>query len=162
PPELDVFWENHPHATVMTNDCATRSAALAALDDAPVAHIVAHGVHEPANAMFSSVELSDGPLLAHEITDLVRPPEHVVLGASELALTTHRNGDPLGFAGALLTGGTRTVVAALTRVGHISAGVTLTEYHRALATGLSPAAALAAATAEDPVRRPFVCLGWGG
>ena len=125
-----------------------------------MAHLAAHGTHEPENALFSSLELADGALHAHEIARLRRPPEHVVLAACELALARIRPGDEaLGFAGALLAIGCRTVTAPVTRVGDAAAAAAMTDYHRRLAAGAAPAVALAETTAVDPLRRPFISLG---
>ncbi|MFC4856606.1 CHAT domain-containing protein [Actinophytocola glycyrrhizae] len=75
---------------------------------------------------------------------------------------THPAGDEaLGFAGGLLASGVRTVVAATCRVGDAAAAATMVTYHAQLATGTTPSVALAAAVTEDPLRRPFVCLGAG-
>ncbi|HEX4221229.1 MAG TPA: CHAT domain-containing protein, partial [Pseudonocardiaceae bacterium] len=83
-----------------------------------------------------------------------------VLAACELALSRIRPGDEaLGFAGALLAAGGRTVTAAVTRVGDQAAADAMADYHRRLAAGAPPATALADATAVDPFRRPFICLG---
>jgi CHAT domain-containing protein len=86
----------------------------------------------------------------------------VVLAACELAMNHIRPGDEaLGFAGALLAGGVRTVVAAVSRVGDLAAATAMVEYHSQIACGTRPAVALAAAIATDPLRRPFICLGAG-
>lgn len=180
--ELDHLREVYPDAVVLRGKQATSAAVLAAMDGAKLVHIAAHGTHEPANALFSRLELADGGLLAHEVARLRRPPEHIVLAACELALSHIRPGDePLGFAGAMLASGSRTVVAAVNRVGHRSAALTMTDYHRRLANprpaidlaetmtdyhrrlaaGTRPARALAEATAADPLRRPFILLGAG-
>jgi tetratricopeptide (TPR) repeat protein len=183
--ELDQLRQVYPDAIVLDGERATTGAVLSAMDGAKLVHIAAHGTHESANAMFSRLELFDGGLLAHEVARLQRPPAHIVLAACELALSHIRPGDePLGFAGAMLASGSRTVVAAVNRVGHRSAALTMTDYHRRLAnkpvadlavdladtmtdyhrrvaSGVSPARALAEATAEDPLRRPFILLGAG-
>ena len=179
--ELEHLREVYPDAVVLDGERATTEAVLKAMDGAKLVHIAAHGTHEPANAMFSRLELVDGGLLAHEVARLPRPPEHIVLAACELALSHIRPGDePLGFAGAMLASGSRTVVAAVNRVGHRSAALTMTDYHRRLvstsaqdlaeamtdyhrrlASGTRPARALAEATAADPLRRPFILLGAG-
>lgn len=179
--ELDQLREVYPNATVLEGEHATAANVLSAMDGAKLVHIAAHGTHETANAMFSRLELADGPLLAHEVARLHRPPAHIVLAACELALSHIRPGDePLGFAGAMLASGAHTVVAAVTRVGHRSAAMTMTDYHRRLASrtvvdlaetmtdyhrrlvsGARPARALAEATAADPLRRPFILLGAG-
>lgn len=153
---------SYPAAAVLDLHRAGVAEVLAAVDGARLAHLAAHGAHEPANALFSRLELVDGPLFAHEVSRLRRPPEQVVLAACELALNRIRPGDEaLGFAGALLAGGVRTVVAALSRVGDEAAATALTGYHQQLVAGVRPAVALAGVVAADPFRRPFLCLGSG-
>jgi tetratricopeptide (TPR) repeat protein len=161
--EVGRLRAHRPDAELLDADRATVGTVLKALDGAGLAHLAAHGAHEPENALFSRLELTDGALFAHETARLRRPPEHVVLAACELALSRIRPGDEaLGFAGALLAAGGRTVTAAITRVGDEAAAAAMADYHRLLAAGLAPAAALAEATAADPLRRPFVCLGASG
>jgi CHAT domain-containing protein len=152
----------YPQALLVDGQSATSQAVLAALDGSGLAHLVAHGAHEPANALFSRLDLVDGPLFAHETARLERPPERVVLAACELAMSHIRPGEEaLGFAGALLASGSRAVVGAIARVGDRAAADAMTDLHRRLASGTSPALALAEATAVDPLRRPFLCLGAG-
>ncbi|HEV2781620.1 MAG TPA: CHAT domain-containing tetratricopeptide repeat protein [Actinophytocola sp.] len=181
--ELTRLRAIYPDAVVLQGEAATTAAVLSTMDGARLVHIAAHGTHEPANALFSRLELADGGLLAHELARLHKPPEHVVLASCELALSHIRPGDEaLGFAGALLATGSRTVIAAVCRVGDRSSAETMTDYHRwlaaptaaaadladtmadyhtRLASGAAPATALAQATAADPLRRPFICLGAG-
>jgi tetratricopeptide (TPR) repeat protein len=152
----------YPSAMRLSGPTATVGAVLSGLDGAGIAHLAAHGAHEPANAMFSRLELADGPMFAHELSRLRQPPRQVVLAACELAMNHIRPGDEaLGFAGALLAGGVRTVVAAISRVGDIAAASAMVNYHSQLAAGTRPAVALAEAIATDPFRRPFICLGAG-
>jgi hypothetical protein len=133
---------------------------LAALDGARLAHIAAHGRHVADNALFSRLELIDGPLFAHDTARLHTAPEQVILAACSLALSHIRPGDEaLGFAGALLAGGSRTVVAAVNQVGDRAAAMTMGTFHKLLADGKPLSHALAEATAADPLRRPFVCFG---
>lgn len=158
--EVGRLREQHPGARLIDGELATVGAVLDALDGAGLAHLAAHGVHEPENALFSHLELVDGALYAYETARLPRPPEHVVLAACSLALSRIRPGDEaLGFAGALLAAGGRTVTAAVSRVGDEAAAAAMTDYHHRLAAGAPPATALAEATAVDPLRRPFVVLG---
>lgn len=152
----------YPEARLVDGTDATSAAVLDALEGAGLAHLVAHGTHEPANALFSRLDLVDGPLFAHETARLGRPPENVVLAACELAMSHIRPGEEaLGFAGTLLAGGSRTVIGAISRVGDIAAAAAMSDLHQQLASGISPAVALAEATAVDPLRRPFLCLGAG-
>ena len=136
------------------------SDVLASLDGARLAHIAAHGEHVADNALFSRLELVDGPLFAHEAARLPTAPEQVILAACSLALSHIRPGDEaLGFAGALLASGSRTVVAAVNEVGDRAAAMTMGTFHKLLADGKPVSHALAEATAADPLRRPFVCFG---
>ncbi|MCE6996100.1 CHAT domain-containing protein [Saccharothrix sp. S26] len=160
--EIDKLGAHYGTAALMSGGHASVSTVLEALDGAEVAHLAAHGVHEPENALFSRLELTDGPLYAHEMAGLAHPPRQVVLAACELALNRIRPGDePLGFASALLASGSQMVVAPLSRVGDQACAAAMDDYHRSLAAGARPAVALADAIAVDPLRRPFVCLGSG-
>ncbi|SES35026.1 CHAT domain-containing protein [Lentzea albida] len=160
--ELDRLAAHHEKATVLSGEDATAAKVLEHLDGADLVHVAAHGEHENENALFSRLELDDGPLFAHELGRLRTPPAHVVLAACSLALNRIRPGDEaLGFAGAMLAGGTRTVVAAASKVGDEVSAAAMADYHRALVAGAAPAVALAEAMAKDPFRRPFLCLGSG-
>ncbi|MER6664874.1 CHAT domain-containing protein [Amycolatopsis japonica] len=160
--ELDKLAVHYRTARTLAGAEATVSSVLRALDGAKLAHIAAHGAHEPENALFSRLELADGALFAHEMAGLAQPPTQVVFAACELALNRIRPGDEvLGFASALLASGSRTVIAPLSRVGDEAAAAAMDDYHRGLAGGAGPATALADTIAVDPFRRPFVCLGAG-
>ncbi|MBM7813290.1 tetratricopeptide (TPR) repeat protein [Saccharothrix algeriensis] len=160
--EIDRLAGYHRDAKLLGVADAKVGSVLDSLDGVDLAHIAAHGEHEPENALFSRLELVDGALFAHEVGRVRRPPRRVVLAACELALNRVRPGDePLGFAGALLAGGARTVIAASSRVGDKPSAEAMADFHHNLAAGASPAVALAEAVAVDPLRRPFVCLGSG-
>ncbi|MBW4716585.1 CHAT domain-containing protein [Saccharothrix obliqua] len=160
--EIDRLAGYHRDAKTLDEVDAKVDVVLEALDGVELAHIAAHGEHEPENALFSRLELVDGALFAHEIGSVRHPPRQVVLAACELALNRVRPGDePLGFAGALLANGARTVIAASSRVGDTPSAEAMADFHHNLAAGASPAVALAEAIAVDPLRRPFVCLGSG-
>ncbi|WNV81980.1 CHAT domain-containing protein [Umezawaea sp. Da 62-37] len=158
--EVAALHRAYPDAVVLEGKYATAGAVLEALNGTRLAHIAAHGTHAPDNALFSKLELFDGPLFAHETAQLTRPPEQVVLASCELALSHIRPGDEaLGFAGAMLASGSRTVISAVSKVGDKAAADTMTLFYQGLATGRTTAQALAEATAPDPLRRPFVCFG---
>lgn len=160
--EIDKLATHYRSATLRSGATATIRSVSRALDGAKLAHIAAHGAHEPENALFSRLELADGALFAYEVAGLRRPPRQVVLAACELALNRVRPGDePLGFASALLASGSQTVIAPLSKVGDQASAAAMDDVHRGLASGASPAVALADAVAIDPMRRPFVCLGSG-
>jgi hypothetical protein len=149
-----------PGATVLTGPAATPAATLAALDGADLAHLAAHGHHEPENALFSSLDLAGGPLMGYDVQRLVAPPTTVVLSSCDLGLADVRPGDEaLGMVAALLAAGSATVVASVSRVADQTAAAVMTGYHR-LAGRHSPADALARASAGDQLSS-FVCFGAG-
>lgn len=158
--EVSRLRDHYPDAVLLDGPAAGVHDVLTALDGAGLAHVAAHGTHEPENALFSRLELADGALYAHEMSRLRKPPEHVVLAACELGGSRIRPGDEaLGFAGALLAIGCRAVTASVTRVGDLAAASAMADYHGRLAAGAQPAVALAETTAIDPLRRPFISLG---
>ncbi len=151
----------HPDATVLTGAAATPAATIAAFGTAAVAHLAAHGQHQAENALFSTLELADGPLLGYDLQRVARTPSMVVLSSCDLGLTDIRPGDEtFGMVTALLNAGSATVVASVARVADNTAMATMVAYHRAVAAGRSPAAALAAALEPDTTAG-FVCFGAG-
>ena len=150
-----------PDATVLTGAAATPAATLAAFSTAAVAHLAAHGQHQAENALFSTLELADGPLLGYDLQRVARTPTMVVLSSCDLGLTDIRPGDEtFGMVTALLNAGSATVVASVARVADGTAMATMVAYHRAVAAGRSPATALAAALQSDTTAG-FVCFGAG-
>jgi hypothetical protein len=152
----------YPDATVLHGRSATAAAALAALDGAALAHVACHGHFRSDSPLFSSLELGDGPLNVFELQRLRRAPEIVVLSACNLALSRLHPGDELlGLAAALLGMGTRTIVASVVPVRDTTARRLMLAFHRHLAAGLEPAAALARAQSGKPGSAGFICLGNG-
>jgi hypothetical protein len=159
--EVTEIADSYPGCRPLLADAATVSAALGALDGAPLAHLAAHGHHDQENFLFSRLDLADGPLMAYDIQQLTAAPRHVVLSSCDVGRTVVRPGEEiLGFTAALLYMGTATVTSSVTRVADDAAVGTMTAYHRLLAAGTRPAEALAGATATEPFS-PFVCFGGG-
>lgn len=160
-PEVAQLARIYPDAQLLDGSAATVPAALAALDGVPIAHFATHGHHDRENVLFSRLDLVDGPLMAYDLQQLAVPPEQVVLSACDVGRAVVRPGDELlGFTAALLYAGTAGVVSAVTRVPDEDAVRIMTAFHRELAAGAAPAAALAAATADEP-HSSFVCFGSG-
>ncbi len=159
--EVTEIADSYPGCRPLLAEAATVSAALGALDGAPLAHLAAHGHHDQENFLFSRLDLADGPLMAYDIQQLTAAPRHVVLSSCDVGRTVVRPGEEiLGFTAALLYMGTATVTSSVTRVADDAAVGTMTAYHRLLAAGTRPAEALAGATATEPFS-PFVCFGGG-
>ncbi|MGW6932058.1 CHAT domain-containing protein [Lentzea sp. NPDC054927] len=151
----------HPEARSLTGAAATVEAVLDALDGVDVAHLVAHGHHEPDNVLFSCLDLADGPLMAYDVAGLKVAPRHVVLSACDVGQATVRAGDEaLGFTAALLHSGTSSVIASVARVPDDLAVDVMSAYHRALTAGATPARALADASPATS-RIPLLCFGAG-
>lgn len=159
--EIAAIAELHPQAEVLVGDAATPAATLRSLNGVAAAHLAAHGRHQAENALFSALELASGPLLGYDLQRLDRPPALVVLSSCEVGLSDVRPGDEsFGLGSALLVAGTATVVASVSRVADDAAMEAMVSFHRAVAAGQSPAAALAASV--PPGRGAgFVCLGAG-
>jgi hypothetical protein len=140
---------------------ATVGSTLNGLDGAALAHVAAHGYHDRENFLFSRLELADGPLMAYDIQQLATAPRQVVLSACDVGRAVVRPGEEiLGFTAALLYIGTATVISSVARVADDATARVMTAYHRGLAAGARPAAALANAALIEP-RSPFVCFGCG-
>ncbi len=135
---------------------APAAELVAALAEADAVHVAAHGQHQPASPLFSSLRMVDGDVYAYELpTGSVRAG-HVVLSACDVGTAQVRPGDePLGLAHTLLALGVNSVVAAVAPVPDDETATIMTAYHTGLARGLSSDEALAAAGAASA----FVVLG---
>lgn len=159
--EVRAIAELYSQATVLTGAQATASATLASLDGRRIGHLAAHGRHEQDNALFSSLELADGPLMGYDLQHLGVTPAQIILSSCDLGLSDVRPGDEmLGMTSALLSTGSCTVVASVSRVADETAMQIMTAYHRELTKGQSPTTALAAASSPD-LLAGFVCFGAG-
>src|SRR5579875_583718 len=164
--ELRAIAPLYPRAVTLRGAAATVPAVLRALEGANVAHLACHGRFRADSPLFSSLELADGPLNVYELQRLRRAPELIILSACDLALADRRPGDELlGFTAALLEMGTRSVIASGVPVPDAATRRLMSRLHELLASGRSPAAALALAQRELAPRTialgGFVCLGRG-
>ena len=140
----------------LTHD-ARASDLVAALAGAEVVHVAAHGRHEPASPLFSSLRMADGDVYAHELPAGEVRARHVVLSACDVGTAQVRPGDePLGLAHTLLAMGVASVVAAVAPVPDDETATIMAAYHHGLAAGQPTDEALAAANAGGSV---FVALG---
>ncbi|MEU0881607.1 CHAT domain-containing tetratricopeptide repeat protein [Lentzea sp. NPDC005914] len=159
--EVNELARIYPAGDRLLGGSATVQATLRALDGADMVHLATHGHHEPDNVLFSCLDLADGPLLAHDLQDLVKPPRHVVLSACDVGQAAVRPGDEiLGMTAAMLYVGTTTVVSSVARVPDDLVVPIMAEYHRAVVAGAGPAQALARTSAAD-LLVPLVCFGAG-
>ncbi|MGV8910268.1 MAG: CHAT domain-containing protein [Propionicimonas sp.] len=135
---------------------ARSSDLVAALADAEVVHVAAHGRHQPSSPLFSSLRMADGDVYAHELPAGEVRARHVVLSACDVGTAQVRPGDePLGLAHTLLAMGVTAVVAAVAPVPDDETAAIMAAYHRKLAAGLPADEALATAGAGSS----FMVLG---
>ncbi len=160
----------HPGSSLLVDDAAASEEVLRHVDGAQRLHLAAHGRVRADNPLFSSVALADGPLTVYDLEGLAAAPRHVVLSACNAGRAQAVAGqEVLGFGAALLAAGTATVVAPVVQVSDAATVPLMEAFHRAVATGTSPAAALADAQAgargstgeERATAAAFVCVGAG-
>jgi len=138
---------------------ATSDDVLRALGSARVVHLAAHGIHEAQSPLFSSVQVADGPVFAHEFPRPVAA-EHVALSACDVGQFSTRPGDePLGLAIALISLGATSVLGAVAPVADHVAAEAMVAYHRLLARGDDASTAWAAVVEEQPAAGVFCYYG---
>jgi CHAT domain-containing protein len=149
---------------------ATAEATAAALTKADLAHLAMHGRLSQDNPLFSSLQLSDGPLMVYDLEQLPRVPPTVVLAACDSGRHVVYAGDELlGLAATFLAKGAQQLVASVVPVPDAATAPLMVAFHQRLAAGLAPAAALAQAQllvshdggAELAAAAGFVCVGAG-
>ncbi len=152
-----AFWSTDP---VDTDDRpAASDEVVSALGRARVVHLAAHGVHEAQSPLFSSVQMSDGPVFAHEFPRPIAA-EHVSLAACDVGQFSTRPGDePLGLAIALMALGATSVLAAVSPVADHVAADAMVAYHRVLSTGADAAEAWAGVVRDQPAAGVFCLYG---
>jgi tetratricopeptide (TPR) repeat protein len=138
---------------------ATSEEVLHALGASRVVHLAAHGVHEAQSPLFSSVQVSDGPVFAHEFPRPVAA-EHVALSACDVGQFSTRPGDePLGLAIALISLGATSVLGAVAPVADHVAAEAMVAYHRLVAGGADASTAWASVVEQQPAAGVFCYYG---
>lgn len=164
--EVTAIGSRYPHASSLLGETATVDAVTDAIDGADLAHLACHGRFRSENPLFSSLQLADGPLTVYDLERLAAPPSLLLLSACDTGLSDVHPGDELmGFAAALLSLGTATLIASVVPVPDAATRRLMVGFHDRLRAGHTPAASLALA-ADDTDDGPasgagFVCLGAG-
>jgi hypothetical protein len=157
----------YPGARFLVGPDARVTPLVEALDGAELGHIAAHGRFRADNVQFSSLRMHDGELTVYDLENLRRPPAFLVLAACDVGMSEIHPGDELmGVAAAVLSMGTRTVIATLLPVPDDMARLLMLAFHRRLRAGDGPAVALVHARTEVEPEPPgalssFLCLGTG-
>lgn len=135
--------------------------------DADIVHVAAHTRLRHDNPMWSTIELPDGPLFAHALTEAGSPRARlVVLSTCHSAVATGPSGAPLAsLAGMLVEAGVENVVAAVGVLPDSQVTVDVMAFvHGLIARGVPVAAALRRARAafpDEPAALSLACWGRG-
>lgn len=168
--EVNDVADLYPAAVRFDSSESKVETVHAHLDGAGTAHIASHAFFQFENPMFSSIRLGDGDLTIYDIERLGQVPDLVVLSACDSGFTdTHAGEELMGLSSALLSMGTRSIVASVGLVPDSHATKNLmVQLHEGLVAGLDPADALVeaqTAIAESPAgfvaAASFVCIGAG-
>lgn len=181
--EVEAIAHLYPDAVSLTGAEATVRDVAAAMRGAATAHIVAHGRFRTDNALFSALDLADGPLTVYDLEEIGAPPELLVLSSCDVGRSDVQPGDELmGAAATMLSLGSRAIVASVVPIPDAGAPAVMTDFHRNLRAGNAPSTALCLtqaahhvgafapdelADAPELVQQAlaaagFVCLGAGG
>jgi CHAT domain-containing protein len=130
--------------------------------------VAAHGTFRSDNPLFSSLQMSDGPLTVHDIERLHRPPHRLLLSSCDSGLGATAGADELlGLASALIALGTAGLLASVVPVNDAATVPLMVAVHGRLREGATLAQALHQARRwlgdSDPVLAAtgmsFVALG---
>jgi len=131
-----------------------------------VAHLAAHGRVHPEHPLFSSLQLTDGPMMGYDLEQLRPVPRLVVLAGCNTGRHAVAAGEELlGLTATLLARGARQVIATVVPIPDADTASVMTAFHEQLLAGRSAASALALAQAgaEGGVAQTaaagFVCIG---
>jgi len=137
---------------VLSGPDATASAVLGALESCDLVHIAAHGRYRTDAPRFSSLDLADGPVMIHDLTEERAHAQLVVLAACDGG----RSGSAMnttGAAGRLIDVGVGAVLAPTCAVPDSETATVIRAFYEHLPTMAVGAAidAVARSTAEaDP------------
>ncbi len=153
--------------TALSGPSATVGAVQVALAGADVAHLATHGRVHPEHPLFSSLQLTDGPMTGYDLEQLRPVPRLVVLAGCNTGRDAVVAGEELlGLTATLLARGARQVIATVVPIPDTDTEPVMTAFHARLLAGESAASALALAQAEasgggQAAAAGFVCIGGG-
>jgi CHAT domain-containing protein len=128
---------------------ATRAVLEAEGRRADLIHIAAHGQFRPDAALFSYIELADGPLTTADVFNLDLRAGLVTLSACETGRAVVGGGDELaGLIRAFLYAGAAGLLVSQWRVDDVATATLMTRVYQELARGTGAAAALRTAQIE--------------
>ncbi len=123
---------------------ASVAEVLSVLASVDVAHFACHGDRPLRDGRFARLVLRDGDLTSFDLEAITEAPRCVILAACDAGLLQPLPGDQAaGLASALFAAGTHSVIAPVTVIQDSPAtAATFADFHRRLAAGAGPSAAL--------------------
>ena len=159
--EVESLAAIHPSAALLTPPASTAEVVTGALANADLAHLACHGTLRADNPMFSSLLLSDGPLILQELYARGLAPHRLILAACESGThISYAGNEVLGFVSALFARGTAGILASTAKVPDVDAVDLMTAVHDRLARGATLARALHGARESQDIREPGAYVNW--
>jgi tetratricopeptide (TPR) repeat protein len=159
--EVPELAHRYSGAVLLEHNDARVPRVLQELDGAALAHIAAHGTFRADSPLFSSLQMAEVPLIAHDFERLGRSPYRIILSICDAARFARVGADELlGLATALLSLGTAGVVASSASVNDAAVVPLMLALHEGLAAGLPLAEALRDARAALPDDAIHRATGW--
>jgi hypothetical protein len=159
--EVDSLARLYPAARRIMPPDSTADMVAEALADADLAHLACHGALRADNPMFSSLELSDGPMTVQELyTRHLAPPRLILASCESGGHASYAGNEMLGFVSALLARGTAGILASAAAVPDVPAIGLMTAVHRGMAGGSTLARALHQARQSQDTDDPGSFVNW--
>jgi CHAT domain-containing protein len=139
----------HDGADLYAGRRATVEAVRAMLGVTPLVHLATHVRARRDNALWSSIELADGPLYVYDLEQERSTPPLAVLSGCETGVGVRAGDDLLGWATSVLERGRRRLVASVCALpDNPATRDVMIDLHTRLAAGARPAEALAGVIAD--------------
>ncbi|ADG75557.1 tetratricopeptide TPR_4 [Cellulomonas flavigena DSM 20109] len=159
--EVEALRGLHARVQVLGAGASRADVVVDAIAGADLAHLACHGALRSDNPMFSSVELADGPVTVQELHRAGAAPQRLVLASCHSGADVAYDGDEvLGLVSAMLSRGTRGVVASIAAVPDVEVVDLMLALHRRLVAGQTMARALHGARGEIDRGTPGGFVNW--
>ncbi|MBU1699569.1 MAG: CHAT domain-containing protein [Candidatus Eisenbacteria bacterium] len=153
--EIEMTRELLSGWSVTTDMAPTRATLRREAARAGLVHLAAHGALRTDNPAFSSIQLQDGPLYVHDLSDFRLPGSTVVLTACSSGRGVAPGGDEwIGLARGFLSAGARHVVASLWPIHDAATQELMGRFYAEFAGHADPTRALTEAMRGTRASRP--------